>query len=56
MKNIARGGVDRHGPRVAGGIRPLLADVELKGFKFVIRHDMPLSVSGLIIIVSASDF
>ena len=39
VEDVAGGGVNGHRAGVAGGIGLLLADVELQGFKFIVRHD-----------------
>ena len=38
VKNVRGGGVDRHGPRVGGGVGALLPHVQLERFEFI-RHD-----------------
>ena len=38
MEHVRGGGVNGNGPGVGSGVGLLLADVELQGFKFIVRH------------------
>ncbi len=38
VEDVGGGGVDGHGPGVCGGVRRLLANVQLQGFEFVFTH------------------